>query len=311
MQPSRAKKINLILFGGLGNQLYQYFAGQYLAHKSNAVLMIDSTFSQFGRSGHSDWIHELTLPGNISPPAPKCSWPFIKSFVQRRVRDSLAKLISKREWQLKFLGQYHSPVIGYDPRLQDIIPPITLVGNFQTWKYYKALKDEGLEPDVLMKRPSSWFLDRASELERQGKTLGIHVRRGDYVGNSDIGTLSVSYYEAAIQELKSRGVTWDAVWIFTDDVHFTQNEFREFSVVNRNSVFIEPPSESHSFESLLLMAKSSSLVIANSTYSWWAATLGNSDKITVCPDKWFVNMDDPQDLYPDSWIQIPSSWTSY
>jgi hypothetical protein len=121
----------------------------------------------------------------------------------------------------------------------------------------------------------------------------------------------VSYYEAAIQELKSRGVTWDAVWIFTDDVQFTQKEFRDFSAVNPNSVIIEPPSDSHSFESLLLMSKCSSLVIANSTYSWWAATLGNTDKITVCPEKWFVKMEDPEDLYPDSWIQVPSLWTRY
>jgi len=311
LQPSRSKKINLILFGGLGNQLFQYYAGQYLAHKSHAILRIDSTFSQLGRSGHFDWINELTLPGMISPSAPKYSLPLIRSYMKRRVRDSLAKLISNREWQLKFLRQYQSHVIGYDPNLADLIPPITLVGNFQTWRYYKDLKDKGLAPDVRMKTPSSWFLETEDKLAHQGKVLGIHVRRGDYVGNSDIGTLSVRYYETAIKELKSRRVTWDAVWIFTDDVQFTQKEFRGSSVIERNTVFIEPPSDSHSFESLLLMSKSSSLVIANSTYSWWAATLGNTDKITVCPAKWFVKMEDPQELYPNSWIQIPSSWISY
>jgi len=134
LQRRKSKKIELILFGGLGNQLFQYFAGQYLAHKSNAVLRIDSTFSQLGRSGHLDWIHELALPGNISPLAPMYSWPFAKSFVKKNLRDFLVKLISNRDRQLKLLRQYESPVVGYDPKLQDLIPPITLVGNFQTWK---------------------------------------------------------------------------------------------------------------------------------------------------------------------------------
>jgi len=306
----KPKKIEVILLGGLGNQLFQYFAGQYLAHKSKGVLKIDSTFSQFGRSGHSDWLNELTLSESISPTAPKHSFPYIKSLLKRRVRNFLAQLISSRDWQLRFLRQYHSPVIGFDPKLQEITPPVTLAGYFQTWRYYQALKDQHLLPEVIMKSPSSWFLNTANELDRLGKVLGIHVRRGDYVGNSDIGTLSVSYYEDAIKELKSRGVTWDAIWIFSDDLSLVQREFREFADNNPELFFVKPPKYSHSIESLLLMSRTSSLIIANSTYSWWAATLGNAANVIVCPAKWFVQMEDPQDLYPESWIRVPSSWVN-
>lgn len=197
---------------------------------------------------------------------------------------------------------------GFDPEVEELIPPVTLVGYFQTWRYYQDLKDKGLAPEVLMKKPSSWFLQTANKLDVQGGVLGVHVRRGDYVGNSDIGTLSVSYYEAALQELKSRGVTWDAIWIFSDDVALTKREFKDFSAENRNLVFVEPPEDSHSFESLILMSRSSSLIIANSTYSWWAATLGNTEKVIICPAKWFLQMEDPKDLYPDTWIKVSSAW---
>ncbi len=306
----KPKKIEVILFGGLGNQLFQYFAGQYLAQKSKGVLKIDSTFSQLGRSGHSDWINELTLPGTISPVAPKYSLPYIKSLLKRRVRHFLTKLIFRKDLQLRFLRQYHSPVVGFDPQLQELTPPVTLVGYFQTWRYHQALKDQFFAPEVMMNSPSSWFLDTANELDRQGEVLGIHVRRGDYVGNSDIGTLSVSYYEAALRELKSRGVTWDAIWIFSDDLSLVQREFREFAKNNTELFFVEPPKDSHSLESLVLMSRTSSLIIANSTYSWWAATLGNPATIVACPSKWFVKMEDPQDLYPESWIKVPSAWVN-
>lgn len=298
----------MILFGGLGNQLFQYFAGQYLANKSDANLKIDSTFSQFGRSGHSDWIGDTTLPGNITVSAPRHSFRYLDSLVKRRIRELLARMIKGRQMQLKILHQYHSSAPGYDPEVEQLKPPVTIVGYFQTWRHFEALKKIGLVPEIEMKRPSAWFLEMTNRIDSQGRVLGIHVRRGDYVGNAEIGSLSMSYYVAATEELRSRGVTWDAVWIFSDDVLLTQNEFKEYSNVKENLVFVEPPVGSHAFESMLLLSRCSSLIIANSTFSWWAATLGNQEKSVVCPSKWFAEMEDPRDLYPKNWIQATSSW---
>ena len=298
----------MIIFGGLGNQLFQYFAGQYLAYKADAVLKIDSTFSQFGRSGHSDWVGETTLPGYISPSAPSHSLRYFRSLIKRRFREFLGRIIQGEEMKLRVLRQYHSPAPGYDSQLEHLKPPVTVVGYFQSWRYFQALSDSGLVPEVKMKNPSRWILDMTGEMSRQGKILGIHVRRGDYVGNAGIGTLSVSYYEAAAQELRSRGANWDAVWIFSDDSARVENEFAGFLGGEENLVFVKPPSESHAFESLLLLSQSSFLVIANSTFSWWAATLGNPDKAVACPSKWFAQIEDPFDLCPQSWVRVPSAW---
>jgi len=305
----RKKSFRLILLGGLGNQLFQYFAGQYLAHKFDASLKIDSAFSQLGRTGHSDWIGGITLPGNISPSAPRYSYRYLKSLLKRRTRDLLAGVIKGKQMRLKILHQYHSSEPGYDPYLEQLKPPVTIVGYFQTWRYFEALKNLGLVPEIKMKHPSLWFLEMTNQMKRQGRVLGIHVRRGDYVGNAGIGTLSVSYYESATEELRSRGVTWDAVWIFSDDVLLAQNEFKNFSNLSDNLVFVQPPFGSHAFESMLLLSRCSSLIIANSTFSWWAAILGNPEKLVVCPSKWFAEMEDPRDLFPQKWIQVESSWS--
>jgi len=311
LQAKKKKVIKFILFGGIGNQLFQYFAGQYLAHKSGGVLKIDSAFSQFGRSGHLDWIGELTLPGYISPSAPRFSFRYLDSLMKRRVRDFLARFIQTKEMKLSILHQYHSPAPGFDPQLEQLKPPVTLVGYFQTWRYFQALKDRDLVPEINMKNPSRWFLDMADKLRNQGNVLGIHVRRGDYVGNAGIGTLSMAYYEAAAEELRSRGAEWDGVWIFSDDVKLAQSEFGEFLKGEENITFVQPPLESHAFESLLLLSQSTSILIANSTFSWWAATLGNPDKYVACPSKWFAQMEDPQDLYPQNWVGVPSAWVNH
>lgn len=308
MRAKKKKTINVFLFGGLGNQFFQYFAGQYLAHQAHAVLKVDSTFSQSGRSGHSDWIGAITLPGYISPEAPRFSWRYLESLLKRRFRDFIERAVSRKEMKLKIFHQYHSSALGFDPQLEQLKPPVTIVGYFQTWRYFEALKSLGLVPEIKMKRPSSWFLEMTDRLYSEGRVLGIHVRRGDYVGNAGIGTLSVSYYETAAQELRSRGANWDAVWVFSDDAVWVENEFTGFLGGNEKLFFVKPPSESHAFESLLLLSRSSPLIIANSTFSWWAATLGNQEKYVVCPSKWFAEMEDPTDLYPKNWIQATSSW---
>jgi hypothetical protein len=300
-------KVRIILFGGLGNQLFQYFSANFLAHKFGGVVKIDSTFSQFGRSGHSDWIGDLTLPGAISPSAPEGSLAFWISVAKKKARDYLARQIKSKDLLLKVFQQYNSPVLGYDPKLEELVPPVTLMGYFQTWKYHNALKDEGLIPEIQMKNPSNWFIEASSQFEKQGKVLSIHVRRGDYVGTR-FGTLSSAYYDSAIKKLKGRGVMWDAIWIFSDDIPLTQSEFQGVFTESDNVVFVDPDLDSHSFESLLLMSQSSSLIIANSTFSWWAAVLGNSEKYVVCPSKWFSHLEDPEDLYPDNWIRVQSEW---
>jgi hypothetical protein len=310
LRDKKKKSINLILFGGLGNQLFQYFAGQYLALRTGAVLKVESTFSQSGRSGHFDWIGAITLPGDISPSAPTFSLRYLDSVIKRRVRDFLVSVISTEEMKLKILHQYHSPAPGYDPQLEKLKPPVTVVGFFQTWRYFESLNEKGLIPEIGMKNPSSWFIEMNGQLSSQGKILGIHVRRGDYVGNAGIGTLSVSYYEAAAEELRSRGANWDAIWIFSDDATHVENEFKGFLGGNENVVLIKPPLNSHAFESLLLLSRSSFAVIANSTFSWWAATLGNPDKAIACPSKWFAQMEDPLDLYPQKWIRVQSAWVN-
>jgi hypothetical protein len=310
LRTKKGTRIQLILLGGIGNQLFQYFAGKYLAHSSGGVLEIDSSLSQFGRSGHSDWINALTLPTDFASDMNKYSFTDLVSIVRRKIRDFLVSVISNKDLQLRVLHQYQSAVLGFDPLLADIKPPVTITGYFQTWRYYQALKDKGLVSEIQMKNPSNWFINKMNELNYQGHVLGIHVRRGDYVGNSDIGTLSVSYYEDALRNLTLRGETWDAIWIFSDDKELTQLEFKNFDGGGKNLHFVDPPEESHAFESMMLMSKCQSVVIANSTFSWWAAMIGDSNKTVVCPTKWLAQMPDPQDLCPESWIRVSSAWVN-
>lgn len=304
------KKITVVLNGGLGNQLFQYFAGLYVAQRANSTLIVDATFSQRGRTGHSDWINVLGLPGTISKDTSSVSFGFLIALTVRLSRGLLARLIKSKQLRLKLLRQYRSPIAGFDSSLDQLDAPITIIGYFQTWRYYQWLKEQEVAPEVSMGNPSDWYRGMQSLLERENKVLGLHVRRGDYVWNPEIGILSTAYYHRAMLALKEAGVEWDAVWVFSDDAEISETDFMGlFSGTERFSI-VKPPFESHSFESLALMAQTSALIIANSTFSWWAATLGDPRRKVVCPESWFADMEDPLDLCPPDWIRVKSAWAT-
>jgi hypothetical protein len=56
-------------------------------------------------------------------------------------------------------------------------------------------------------------------------------------------------------------------------------------------------------EVLHLMSIGSSYVIANSTFSWWAAKLSNSRQV-IAPEPWFVGAKEPSQLIPDEWLRL-------
>lgn len=301
-------KVKVVLGGGLGNQFFQYFAGLYVSHNNHANLIVETTFSQAGRSGHRDWLNVLNLPGTIAGETSQLSLGFMVAYVRRVVRGCLYRVASYAGGQRVLPRQFRSSVVGYEPALSALRAPVTMMGYFQTWRYFDSLKESGIAPELKMETYTRWYREMEQIISNQPSIIGIHIRRGDYLVNPRIGVLSRGYYEEAVRTLKSRGTTWGEVWIFSDDIETAKKEMEELLPELGTTRFVEPPPESHSFESILLMSKVSSLIIANSTFSWWGAALGDSSRPVVCPEKWFALMEDPTDLCPTGWTRVASSW---
>lgn len=129
--------------------------------------------------------------------------------------------------------------------------------------------------------------------------VAIHVRLTDYVGNSfyvDLGhhshaDMSDNYYVKAMAEFPKDS----KFLIFSDDIEkaktmpMFQGEQFEFSE-GKTAV-----------EDMNTMASCTGIIIANSSFSWWAAYLSQASKI-IAPKQWFSN---PAD---DQFIGIPSEW---
>ena len=58
-------------------------------------------------------------------------------------------------------------------------------------------------------------------------------------------------------------------------------------------------------DDMYLMSNCKNMIIANSSYSWWAAYLNkNREKIIIAPELWWKGFD-TSDVIPDSWIKTP------
>jgi hypothetical protein len=130
-------------------------------------------------------------------------------------------------------------------------------------------------------------------------TCSIHVRRGDYLKYPNKHTQSpTEYYDTAISLVKEKhpNVTF---LIFSDDIQWCKNHF-----IGNEFTFIEGFED---WEDLILMSLCDANIITNSTFSWWAAWLGEKpNKLIIAPEKWFgpEGPQDQQDIIPERWTKL-------
>ena len=285
--------------GGLGNQLFQFYAGVYLAKKIDSALILD--FSKVALSGtvHDSSINQLVVGNEYQAQLRKIS--FFRSLIWRIHQKLVRENKHLRILSLNILRVYQSNQIGFDPIIAELTPPVEVHGYYQSWRYLEYCRGVGVE-DPKLRTPSNWY-ECVREKIISEKAIGIHVRRGDYLSLTDsFGILCECYYNDALKKAQAKNPGRN-VYVFSDDIEYARTLFpgTDFN-------FVLEPIDSIAAESMFLMSACSSLIIANSTFSWWGAALGNTEKDVYTPQKWFRSLEDPKDLIPENWIPVKSCW---
>lgn len=133
-------------------------------------------------------------------------------------------------------------------------------------------------------------------------SVSIHVRRGDYLNSKNInihGICNLEYYKEAINYINKyqNEITY---FIFSDDSEWCKDNF---TFLNSNKLNFVTKNETNI--DLFLMSNCKHNIIANSTFSWWAAWLNtNPNKIVIAPKIWFVGNSFENEIVPKRWIKI-------
>jgi len=170
---------------------------------------------------------------------------------------------------------------------------IQLHGFFQSEKYFRVCRDQ-----ILKLFGIKWNYKKG--------WVSIHVRRGDYVVHHDKHPpVTMDYLALAIEYMYTRGYV--NFLVFSDDILYCQKEFGLIGAVFKDCIFEFSKGKSEIVD-LEEMSGCEHNIIANSTFSWWAAWLNrNPKKIVIAPKIWFGPGNahlDSKDIIPVEWIKL-------
>ena len=262
------------MLGRFGNNLFQYATGRVLAEKHGVPLIMDGSW--FNAEG----------------------WQYVSCMSRLPVRARLVRRLSLASRVLRNLtGKHHWEYIGkpvyhetvgdqrYNPAVLDMPGDCVLKGYFQSPLFFQGIEGllrEELNTDSLLWPPP--VCKNANKL-REARTVAVHVRRKDFTWLPNFGVCTTRYYEHAMDTIRTR-VENARFYIFSDDPAWCREQFvaRDQHVISHALAESDPLIDFH------LMIQASHHIIANSSYSWWAAWLGKKKgQIVICPPKWFTS----------------------
>jgi len=285
--------VEVVLLGGLGNQLFQYASARSLALelgldslKLNVGLLKPALHNLAGLTGRSLEVTEL-----LESHAPYTILDGISA------RASGLSLVARKKFSPR-AGNIN-PMLGDDlSQVRRIGGTVRLLGTFQRLDYFQS-NARSIQKDFnIFPENGSSAAGRAQEIASTN-SLAVHIRRGDYVGNHRHTLLGLGYYRKAIAKaLRERDV--DNILFFSDDPEWLQNQ-----PITRCGSIISGEKWS-SIEEFQLMTAANHFIIANSTYSWWAAWLGKrQDKAVFFPTRWKHSLSaEPEGLIPGDWVPV-------
>ena len=294
--------------GGLGNQLFGYFAGLYAAQRLGCQVRFDVSQQDKGFSAHGSSIASFKLnetfgvfdKGLLSP----------KRLAQRFFEILVGFVPALRAIQSRLFKTFTSTEVGFDRGFESIQPGTFVRGYFQSHIYVDEVVRNPNFQGLTLTQPSVWFEALASQAKTT-RPIMVHVRRGDFAKLAEeFGMLSADYYVAAIKLLRQKIDDPAPIWVFSDELEQVQKELGSAfngAGFSDQTEWILPPPGTDAAESLLLMSLGIGNVISNSTFSWWSAAL-NRSAVVVAPEKWFKGKADPQGLIPSDWLLLPSQW---
>ena len=157
--------------------------------------------------------------------------------------------------------------------------------------YYNIYGDpcnlEGVEKEVKNEFCFSPFEDK-NNIEMADKIKGtesvaIHARvvHFDY-GMKEI--LSRDYYKKAVNYIKRKIDKPISFFLFSDNMNWCRENLDILGLGSENVTLVDFNKGENAFRDMQLMSLCKHIVIANSTFSWWAGVLiKNSDKIFITP----------------------------
>lgn len=282
--------------GGLGNQMFIYAFSVALRETFRQEILVDTHYYK-SRNFHNGLeierifgIHliEAKLSDKL-----KMSWYFPNYWIDYHL---LGKLPARKNTIRELPGQKINLGLLEDSsdKFYD--------GYWQSYQYFDSCRDIILKeftfPNISKEDKLNFELNE--RLKNEENSVGIHIRRGDYLKNWKYrGLCGIDYYQKAIAYILEH-IKSPKFFLFSDDIDWVKENISPL-LKGYDVTFVNWNHSINSYKDMQLMAMCKNLIIANSSFSWWAAYLNQNNPIVVAPEKWINSFMDFRIQYKD-WI---------
>ena len=282
------KKITILVYGGLGNQLFQFALGKSISLSNPEIVVKYYDFTNFASTSRTWELGFLNIyPTRISK----------KDALIILFKKIIYKKFNKNVSNLLRLGIVNE--LQYDNIHKRNRKEIILDGYWQSETYFYKHKKQIKE-----------ILNSSKELLKLGFNfdsyqVAVHVRAGDYHSNKKVRkqhlVCDLNWFKKSIRYLKKINPNFKFT-IFTDDVDFVERNFYEFKDIKIQI----PDNFKDASKELYKMSNFRNFIISNSSYSWWASYLGETENsIIIAPEYWFNGVRTKNlPIYRSNWILL-------
>lgn len=293
-------KVIVRVKGGLGNQLWCFAAARRLAMANDAELVLDDVtgFARDALYRRQYSLRPFRIPARLATPAERLE-PF------ERARRFVHKQWSRRQ-PFAIRSYLEQEQLDFDERLlaRRVEGTLRLDGLWMGEGYLQG-SEEVIRRELEIDGAS--FPARAVQMARRiraADSVAIHVRWFDSPGQSSAFNAGARYYGAAIARIRS-AIERPHFFVFSDRPDAAA---ALLGLAPQDSTVVDLGlAETDAYVDLWLMSQCRHFIIANSTFSWWAAWLGEREpNLTIAPrlaidgkTAWGF-----KGLLPDRWLTL-------
>ncbi|WP_296620315.1 alpha-1,2-fucosyltransferase [Marivirga sp.] len=288
------------IYGGLGNQMFQFALAIVLDVEGIPTKISIRNFFVYNHHQGFELSKVFSVPlrpiDKIKISFLEWGAPFWKLKIVRWLMNKVIVLYDKSDNPKFFEKQefiYNSSVFNQKNSM--------IIGTWQSEGYLK--NHQNLIREVFnFNKPKDYKNSILSKEICNSNSVAVHVRRGDYTSqewkSSHMVITDNKYYKDSISKLRSE-LDNPIFYFFSDDISWVKKNFK-----GDDFVFVSHNKNGNSYIDMYLMSLCKHFIIANSTFSWWAAWLSNNpDKLVIMPEPWLKNIQTPG-IYPESWLPV-------
>lgn len=287
--------------GGLGNQMFQYAAGTALSLRLQRPLTFDTSWYRRIPPGSTPRVFSLNSFACGRSATFDRSLPRLQG---ARLAGKVVRKLAGRDSGLLYARVTEANGLFFDHSRLARARVIEMDGYWQGERYFADCAAAVRQGLALADDPSQAARELAQAID-DSESVGVHVRRGDYVTTPSASrrfvACSPQYYLRAA-EIVAAAAGRPVFFVFSDDPRWARANVE----LPHRTVVVSGSARLADHDELWLMSRCRHIITANSTFSWWAAWLSTAaGKVVVAPRRWFADDEEASArILPDSWTAI-------